>query len=109
MNFSKEEWDAALIRLEEACKEVKADYRVLMTRNVGGDVEVGPLNAKDKSVCGKLILRRQPESVDDVIETRIAVVGNGQSSIPRHKIGMLTRSSRCREEHNVGRACKGRP
>lgn len=76
MNFSKEEWDNALSRLEQAACGVNADYRVLMTRNVGGEVEVGPANPKDKGACGKLIIRRKPETVDDVIETRIAVVGN---------------------------------
>ncbi|KAF2000863.1 hypothetical protein P154DRAFT_563028 [Amniculicola lignicola CBS 123094] len=76
MNFSEEEWAGALARLTDACEVVKADYKMLMTRNVGGDVEVGPVNAKEKGLCGKMILRRRPESVDDVIETRIAVVGN---------------------------------
>jgi GTPase len=78
MGFSKEEWDAALGRLERVCEDLKADYKILMTRNVGGDVEVGPASAKDTGACGKLILRRRPQSVDDVIETRIAVVGNGE-------------------------------
>ncbi|KAF2727208.1 P-loop containing nucleoside triphosphate hydrolase protein [Polyplosphaeria fusca] len=76
MDFSKEEWEDALKRVRELCEELKADYKILMTRNVGGDVEVGPVNAKEKGASGKLILRRRPESVDDVIETRIAVVGN---------------------------------
>ncbi|KAF2475147.1 uncharacterized protein BDR25DRAFT_322488 [Lindgomyces ingoldianus] len=76
MNFSKKEWDAALLRLGEACERVGADVKMLMTRNVGGEVEVGPLTAKDKGASGKLMIRRRPESVDDVIETRIAVVGN---------------------------------
>jgi hypothetical protein len=43
-----------------------------------GDVEVGPRDAKDTGFSGKMILRQQPQSVDDVIETRIAVVGNGE-------------------------------
>ncbi|EOD44232.1 putative gtp-binding protein [Neofusicoccum parvum UCRNP2] len=76
MGFSKDDWDFALARLEQAAADVNADFRVLMTRNVGGDVDVGPANAKDTSVSGKLIVRHRPESVDDVIETRIAVVGN---------------------------------
>lgn len=76
MGFSKDDWDFALARLEKAAADVNADFRVLMTRNIGGDVDVGPANAKDTSVSGKLIVRHRPESVDDVIETRIAVVGN---------------------------------
>lgn len=81
MNFSKEEWDNALSRLEQAACGVNADCRVLMTRNVGGEVEAGPANPKDKGACGKLIIRRKPETVDDVIETRIAVVGNGKINL----------------------------
>lgn len=80
MSFSKEDWEVALKRLEAACEIIKADYKLLMTRNVGeGDLEVGPRDAKDTGASGKLILRRRPETVDDVIETRIAVVGNGKS------------------------------
>lgn len=78
MGFSEEDWEFALTRVKTACETVKADYKILMTRNVGGDVEVGPRDAKDTGWSGKLILRRRPESVDDVIETRIAVVGNGE-------------------------------
>ncbi|KAF2796349.1 hypothetical protein K505DRAFT_237903 [Melanomma pulvis-pyrius CBS 109.77] len=79
MGFTKEEWDTAYARLQGVCEDLKADTKLLMTRNVGeeGDgIEVGPLNAKEKGASGILILRKRPESVDDVIETRIAVVGN---------------------------------
>jgi GTPase len=78
MGFSKEDWEFTLARVGTACETAKADYKILMTRNVGGDVDVGPRDAKDTGWCGKMILRRRPESVDDVIETRIAVVGNGE-------------------------------
>jgi GTPase len=80
MAFSKQDWESALYRVGAACETVKADFKMLMTRNVGGDVEVGPRDAKDTGCSGKLILRRRPESVDHVIETRIAVVGNGEST-----------------------------
>lgn len=78
MAFSKEDWSVALKKVEEVCEKVQADFKVLMTRNVGEseEVEVGPRDAKDTGCSGKLILRRRPQSVDDVIETRIAVVGN---------------------------------
>lgn len=76
MGFTKEDWEFALARLEQAASGVNADCRLLMARNVGGDVDVGPANQKDTSLSGKLIVRKRPESVDDVIETRIAVVGN---------------------------------
>lgn len=80
MGFSKEDWDFALARIGTVCEQIKADYNVLMTRNVGGDAEVGPLNGNKTAVSGKLLLRHRPQSVDDVIETRIAVVGNGESA-----------------------------
>ena len=94
MGFTKEEWDGALERLNKVCDDLKADAKLLMTRNVSevkegeNETEVGPLNAKDKGCSGKLIIRRRPQSVDDVIETRIAVVGNGEShtSSLRHQI-----------------------
>ncbi|CAI6332434.1 unnamed protein product [Periconia digitata] len=78
MAFSKEDWGTALKRLDAACEIAKADYKLLMTRNVGAvdELEVGPRDKQDTGASGKLILRRRPESVDDVIETRIAVVGN---------------------------------
>ncbi|KAF2029258.1 hypothetical protein EK21DRAFT_101324 [Setomelanomma holmii] len=76
MGFSKESWEFALGRIGAACEELKADYRLLMTRNGGGDVEVGPRDAKETGLSGKMILRQRPQNVDDVIETRIAVVGN---------------------------------
>jgi GTPase len=75
MGFSREEWDFAYARLVEAAEAAKADCSVLMTRNVGGKGDVGP-NGKDNSCSGKVMVRRRPGSVDDVIETRIAVVGN---------------------------------
>ena len=82
MHFSKTQWDVALDRLRRAATLQRADCRVLLTRNVGdGEEEVGPLNDKDKYCSGKVMLRQQPETVDDVIETRIAVVGNGESTV----------------------------
>ena len=77
MGFTSEDWNFAMERLKAAADAINADVRVLMTRNVGGDVEVGAFNSKDKSLSGKLLIRLRAESVDDVIETRIAVVGNG--------------------------------
>lgn len=102
MGFSKEEWNTALERLGNALKELHADYKILMTRNIGGDVEVGPVNAKEKGACGKLILRRTPQSVDDVIETRIAVVGNGMLNVlSMVSVRFLTWSSRRRQKHHA--------
>lgn len=76
MGFEKTDWDVAYERIALCAKALKAECRLLITRNVGGpsDVEV---TGKDKSCTGKVMIRRIPQSVDDVIETRIAVVGNG--------------------------------
>ena len=78
MGFTRNNWEFALKRLEDVADKLKADSRVLMTRNVGtGEEEVGPRDAKDTTCSGKVMVRQRPQSVDDVIETRIAVVGNG--------------------------------
>ena len=77
MAFSKEQWDVALDRTRRASGMLKADCRVLMTRNVGGPEEVNAINEKENYAAGKIMIRQTPETVEDVIETRIAVVGNG--------------------------------
>ena len=79
MAFSKEQWDVALDRIRRAAKTLQAECRILMTRNVGGPEEVGTVNEKDKSATGKIMIRQEPETPEDVIETRIAVVGNGRT------------------------------
>lgn len=79
MQFSKEQWDVALDRIRRCAKTLRADCRVLLTRNVGGDEDAGPTNEKDKSCTGKVMIRQAPETPEDVIETRIAVVGNGKT------------------------------
>ena len=81
MGFSKEHWDVALDRIRRAADMLRADCCILMTRNVGGDEEVGPLNEKDKGSTGKIMIRQKPETAEDVIETRIAVVGNGKCRV----------------------------
>jgi Iap family predicted aminopeptidase len=54
-----------------------------LTKNVGGEVEAeSTTNKPDKAgeCSGKILIRRVPTNVEDVIETRIAVVGNGKSA-----------------------------
>ena len=77
MAFNKEQWDVALDRIRRASKILRAECRILLTRNVGGPEEAETKNEKDKSCTGKLLIRQVPETIEDVIETRIAVVGNG--------------------------------
>ncbi|KAF2835433.1 P-loop containing nucleoside triphosphate hydrolase protein [Patellaria atrata CBS 101060] len=76
MDFTKEKYEMALQRLTESAENNEADVKVLMTQNTGGDIDVPPVNSKDLSVTGKVMIRRRPKEVEDVIETRIAVVGN---------------------------------
>lgn len=81
MAFSRKQWDHALHRIRRAAGSLQADCTVLMTRNVGGSEEVESVNEKDKSATGKLLIRQNPETIEDVIETRIAVVGNGRKAV----------------------------
>jgi GTPase len=82
MGFGKDEWERSLKRMETVSHDLSADVKVLITRNVSvaskdNEIEVGPRDGKDTACSGKLMVRKRPGSVDDVIETRIAVVGNG--------------------------------
>ncbi|KAK3374815.1 P-loop containing nucleoside triphosphate hydrolase protein [Podospora didyma] len=82
MRLSKEEWEAAYKRLTEAAQKLRADCQLLLTKNVGGELDGAP--TKDGDCSGKVMIRQAPASVEDVIETRIAVVGNvdaGKSSM----------------------------
>ena len=77
MCLSKDEWDVALKRLKEAARKVRADCQVLLTKHVGGEQEAESAAAeKEKDCSGKVLVRQHPATVEEVIETRIAVVGN---------------------------------
>jgi GTPase len=76
MDFTKEQWDISLKRVTEAGATIKATVNTLLTFNVGGDKESQTANAKDTSCHGKLLIRQAPATAEEVIETRIAVVGN---------------------------------
>ena len=77
MRLSLNDWDVAYKRLVEAAKQAGADCQLLLTKNVGGELESQPTSGKDKDCSGKVMIRHAPLTVEDVIETRIAVVGNG--------------------------------
>ncbi|KAK4138120.1 P-loop containing nucleoside triphosphate hydrolase protein [Trichocladium antarcticum] len=82
MRLSRGEWDVAYRRLAEAAKRLRADTRLLLSKNVGGALDGAP--TKDGDCSGKVMIRQAPATVEDVIETRIAVVGNvdaGKSSM----------------------------
>jgi GTPase len=75
MGYTKEQWDLALSRVKEAAGTINAAVNVLLTYNVGGEREAKS-QTKDKSCHGKLLIRQAPTTAEEVIETRIAVVGN---------------------------------
>ncbi|KAL2261525.1 hypothetical protein VTK26DRAFT_3991 [Humicola hyalothermophila] len=82
MRLSRDEWDKAHKRLAEAAQKLRADTQVLLTKNVGGELDGAP--TKDGDCSGKVMIRRNPTTAEEVIETRIAVVGNvdaGKSSM----------------------------
>jgi GTPase len=75
--LTEQEWEASLTRLKAVFERLKADWKILITKNVpGSEVDVGNDLKKERGCVGKLMIRRRPESIDDTIETRIAVVGN---------------------------------
>ncbi|KAH9990473.1 P-loop containing nucleoside triphosphate hydrolase protein [Xylariaceae sp. FL0662B] len=88
MHLTRNEWNVSLSRLKETAKKARADCDVLLTRNVGGEAEAASTavgsDSKDKDCTGKILVRQAPSTVENVIETRIAVVGNvdaGKSSM----------------------------
>lgn len=105
MALSIEQWNAAYTRLKEAAKRIRADCQTLITKNIGGDVEApSAQSGKDSHCSGKIMIRQTPATVEDVIETRIAVVGNGMCPlrppmmrllrelvIPQHEYGRRNR------------------
>ncbi|PGH11874.1 hypothetical protein AJ80_06939 [Polytolypa hystricis UAMH7299] len=76
MDFDQQQWDKALDRLQQAALAARADCRVLLTYNVGGPEEAETKNERIKGAYGKILIRQKPATAEDVIETRIAVVGN---------------------------------
>lgn len=82
MGLTKPEWEKALSRLKMAAKKLRADCDVLLTKNIGGDQEAESVitgKDKDKDCSGKVLIRQAPATTENVIETRIAVVGNGKT------------------------------
>lgn len=92
MGFDVAQWNIALARLREAAETIPAHCRVLLTYNVGGPEEAQTKNERMKDACGKILIRQVPSRVEEVIETRIAVVGNvdaGKSTM----LGVLVKGS----------------
>lgn len=117
MELSLEDWNAAYKRLVDAAKSAGADCQLLLTKNVGGEVEAESIASKPekKGGCnGKILIRRVPNHVEDVIETRIAVVGNGMLlrrlciSLKSSTLTWMHAISGCREELHARGLGQGR-
>ncbi|CAK7564082.1 MAG: hypothetical protein SEPTF4163_001965 [Sporothrix epigloea] len=84
--LTRDQWPVALARVEQAADHAGADCQLLLTRNVGGPLDVSTHEGGGRAgdCTGKIMVRRRPRKVEDAIETRIAVVGNvdaGKSSL----------------------------
>lgn len=92
MGFDVAQWNQALQRLREATEMLSAYCRILVTYNVGDSSESPVKNARLKDSWGKLLIRQSADSVEEMTEIRIAVVGNvdaGKSTM----LGVLVKGS----------------
>ena len=92
MKFTKDQYDKAYVTLVEAAKKFHAECSILHTVNLG--VESEPPSGKDdenpagsansKPPAGgdgcrsKVMVRQVPATMEDLLEIRVAVVGNGK-------------------------------
>ena len=92
MHLSMAQWNQAISTVRQAASQLKADVKILLTYNVGGPEEAEIAKQGDTSCNGQLLIRQHPDTPEDVIETRIAVVGNvdaGKSTM----LGVLVKGS----------------
>lgn len=89
MGFDQRNWTTAIQRLLAAGVQSRVECQILLTKNVGGEAEAESTTTEDllnrpnetekakaKDCSGKILMRKTPETVEEVIEVRIAVVGN---------------------------------
>ncbi|KAB8073949.1 P-loop containing nucleoside triphosphate hydrolase protein [Aspergillus leporis] len=76
MGFDLAQWHTALQRVREATGTLPAHCRILVTYNVGGPEESKVRNDRIKGSCGKLLIRQPAETMEEMAEIRIVVVGN---------------------------------
>ncbi|KAF7181623.1 hypothetical protein CNMCM7691_000920 [Aspergillus felis] len=92
MGFDLGQWNTALQRLREAADSLPAHCRILLTHNVGGPEESKTQNDRIKGTWGKVLIRQPADTVEEMAEIRIAVVGNvdaGKSTM----LGVLVKGS----------------
>ncbi|PKY03557.1 putative GTP binding protein [Aspergillus campestris IBT 28561] len=77
MGFDHAQWETAVRRLRETADTLPAHCRILMTYNVGGPQE-SPTKKDDRSkdAWGKVLIRQPADTVEEMAEIRVAVVGN---------------------------------
>ncbi|EAW13121.1 putative GTP binding protein (GTPBP1) [Aspergillus clavatus NRRL 1] len=76
MGFDLAQWNTALQRLREAAETLPAHCRILLTHNVGGPEESKTKHDRLKDAWGKILIRQPVDTVEEMAEIRIAVVGN---------------------------------
>ncbi|RPA95243.1 P-loop containing nucleoside triphosphate hydrolase protein [Choiromyces venosus 120613-1] len=89
MEFTKEEYEQAMEAVKTAATEIRAAVTVLITSNLGVD---GEEPTDGKGVASTVLIRQKPESLEGLLEIRVAVVGNvdaGKSTM----LGVLTKNT----------------
>lgn len=75
MGLTTDEYNVAFNTIKSIAEELDSAVTVLLTKNTGVDSDV---ECSTKDASAKVIIRRQPQSIDELLEIRIAVVGNGE-------------------------------
>ncbi|OJI96024.1 hypothetical protein ASPVEDRAFT_119726 [Aspergillus versicolor CBS 583.65] len=76
MSLTLGQWNTALQRLQEAATTITAHCRILLTYNVGGPEETRTANDRIKGACAKVLIRQPAQTLEEMAEIRMAVVGN---------------------------------
>lgn len=106
MKFTKEEYVKALKTVEGIAQELEAGVSVLMSKNTGEETDVPAEGNKD--VSAKVLIRPKPKSMEELLEIRVAVVGNGLCAVIGDEY-LLTGCSRCRKVYHAGRVDQRSP
>lgn len=75
--FDKAEYEKAMERVRDVAREMEAGVTVLMTRGTGEESDVEE-QGQIEGVSAKVLVRRRPKSMEELLEIRVAVVGNGE-------------------------------
>ena len=79
MTLSSDEYQQALSTIEKIVSKLDSDYSVVEER--GKD----PIHQKQQGIVASLMIRRRLKSVEDLLEIRIAVVGNVDAGKVRYQ------------------------